>query len=92
MVKKPKTVKEMARMGGLARARAFSKAEIRKWGRMGGRPSKLGARGISRLKTLLESGKSHEKAAKLLGVSVRTVGRAVARLRERGPEKGLGDS
>jgi hypothetical protein len=38
MGKKPMTVVEMASMGGLARAKAHSKAELRAWGKQGGRP------------------------------------------------------
>jgi hypothetical protein len=36
MDEKPMTVTEMARMGGLARAQAYSKAQIRAWGKQGG--------------------------------------------------------
>jgi len=35
------TVKELARLGGLARARKYSKRQIRRWGKLGGRPRKL---------------------------------------------------
>jgi hypothetical protein len=37
MSEKPMTVVEMARMGGVARAKAHSKGELRKWGRRSGR-------------------------------------------------------
>jgi len=40
------TVNEMARMGGGARAKAHSKAELRKWGKLGGRPEKLDPEGV----------------------------------------------
>jgi len=73
------TVTEMARMGGRARAERHSKAEIRRWGRQGGRPSKLDRKTLARLERLLAAGKSQAECARLLGVSVRTVGRAVAR-------------
>jgi len=39
-VKKPVTLEEFARLGGLARARKYSKKPIQKWGKMGGRPRK----------------------------------------------------
>ena len=39
----------MARMGGLARAKAYSKAELRKWGERGGRPAKLDQKSILKL-------------------------------------------
>ena len=79
MGEKPMTVTELARMGGRARAERHSKAEIRRWGRLGGRPSKLDRKALARLQTLLGQGKSQAECARLLGVSVRTVGRAVAR-------------
>ena len=72
------TVSEMARMGGLARAKAHSKAEIRAWGRQGGRPGKLDRNARAQLRKLLGRGKSQAECAALLGVSVRTIGRAVA--------------
>jgi len=37
MSEEPMTVNEMARMGGVARAKVHSKAELRKWGTRGGR-------------------------------------------------------
>lgn len=37
---KATTVKELARLGGLARARKYSKRQIRNWGKLGGRPKK----------------------------------------------------
>jgi len=75
------TVAEMARMGGVARAKAHSKAEIRAWGRHGGRPPVLDPRGVSRLKKMLAEGKSQAECAAILGVSVRTTGRLVARMK-----------
>jgi len=83
MSDKPMTVVEMARMGGIARAKAHSGAEIRAWGRQGGRPGKLDRKAIARLRKLLASGKSQGECAALLGVSVRSVGRHVARMRWR---------
>ena len=65
---------------GLARAKAHSKAQLRKWGKEGGRPAKLDQKALSRLRQLLAGGKSQAECAKILGVSVRTVGRAVATL------------
>jgi hypothetical protein len=81
MSEKPMTVTEMARMGGIARAKAHTKAELRAWGRQGGRPGKLDRKARARLKKLLASGKSQVECATMLGVSVRTVGRLVARMR-----------
>ena len=75
------TVREMASMGGRARAKTYSKAQLRKWGKEGGRPPKVDRKGLARLKGLLAAGKTHAECASLLGVSVRTVGRAVARVK-----------
>ena len=75
------TVAEMARMGGIARAKAHSKAELRAWGKKGGRPGKLDRKALARLRKLVDSGKSQAECASLLGVSARTVGRAVSRMR-----------
>jgi len=71
------TVREMARMGGIARAKAHTKAALRAWGRQGGRPPRFDAKAFARLEALLR-GKSQAECAKVLGVSVRTIGRAVA--------------
>ena len=77
----PMTVIEMARLGGLARARVHSKAELRKWGRRGGRPGKLDRKGLATLKRLLATGTTQAECTAILGVSVRTIGRAVAQMR-----------
>ena len=75
------TIAEMARLGGRARAERHSKAEIRRWGRQGGRPSKLDRKALARLARLLAAGKSQGECAAELGVSIRTVARAVATMR-----------
>ena len=82
MSEKPMTVVEMARMGGIARAKAHSKAELQAWGRQGGRAGKLDRKAVARLLKLLASGKSQAACASTLGVSVRTAGRAIARMRK----------
>jgi hypothetical protein len=74
-------VAEMACMGGIARAKAHSKAELRAWGRRGGRPGKLDRKALARLRKLLASGKSHAECASILTVSVRTIGRTAARIK-----------
>jgi len=81
MREKPTTVVEMARMGGIARAKAHSRAEIRAWGKRGGRPGKLDRKALARLRKLLASGTNQAECAAMLGVSVRTVGRVVARMK-----------
>ncbi len=40
MPKKPTTIQELGRLGGLARARKHSKRKLRQWGQLGGRPKK----------------------------------------------------
>ena len=80
MSEKPMTVAEMARMGGLARAKAYSKAQLRKWGKEGGRPVLLDTKAVARLRMLLRVGKSQAECAKACGVSVRTIGPDVARM------------
>ena len=79
MAKRPKTVEEMARMGGLSRATKYPRKQLRDWAKLGGRPPAL--TDPKRLKDLLRQGKSHEECAQVLGISVRTVGRAVAKLK-----------
>jgi len=81
MREKPMTVVEMARMGGIARAKAHTKAALRAWGRQGGRPPRFNAKAFARLEALLRQGKSQPECAKVLGVSLRTIGRAVARMK-----------
>jgi len=81
LAEKPAKVLEMARMGGFARAKAHSKAEIRTWGKRGGRPGKLDRKALAQLRKLLASGKSQAECGAILGVSVRTIGRAVAWMR-----------
>ena len=78
MRKESMTVTEMARVGGFARAKAHSKAELRAWGKQGGRPAKLDDKAIALLRKLFASGKSQVDCARLLGVSTRTIGRMVA--------------
>jgi hypothetical protein len=75
------TVREMARMGGVARAKAHSKAQLRKWRKEGGRPVSLDRESLTRLEALLHRGRSQAECARMFGVSVRTIGRAVARMR-----------
>ena len=58
-----------------------AKAELRKLGKRGGRASRLGRRAVSRLMRILAEGKSQAECASLFDVSVRTIGRTVARTR-----------
>jgi len=71
----------MASMGGRARAKTYSKAQLRKWGKLGGRPTTLGRKARARLQKLLASGKYQAECAAILGVSVRTIGRLVNRMK-----------
>ena len=81
MGKEPMTVAEMARIGGFARAKTHSKAQLRDWGKQGGRPPKLDQTARARLRKLLASGRSQAEGASILGLSVRTVGRTVAQMK-----------
>src|SRR5215471_10748021 len=81
MGKKPMTVAEMASMGGRARAAKYSHEEISEFAKDAGRPAKLDGRARRRLKQLLAAGRSQAECAAELGVSLRTVRRAVARMR-----------
>jgi hypothetical protein len=65
-------------LGGLARAKAYSKAQLRAWGKQGGRPVSLDRKALAKLERLLGAGKGQAQCAKPLGLSVRTIGRAVA--------------
>ena len=75
------TVREMASMGGRARANTYPKAQLRTWGKQGGRPVSLDRKTLARLGALLRRGKSQAECATILGVSVRTIGRGVARIK-----------
>ena len=75
------TVTEMASMGGRARAAKYSHEEISQFAKDAGRPVKLDGRARRRLKQLLAAGRSQAECGAELGVSSRTVGRAVARMR-----------
>ena len=83
------TVREMASMGGRARAKAYSKAQLRAWGKQGGRPASFGVKAIARLRRLLDAGESQAECATVLGVSVRTIGRVVARIKAASATKTL---
>ena len=83
------TVREMASMGGRARARIYSKAQLRAWGTQGGRPASFGGKAIARLRRLLGSGKSQVECATILGVSIRAIGRVVARIKAASAIKAL---
>ena len=75
------TVAEMGRMGGLARAKAHKKAEIRAWGKQGGRPPRLTAKQGDQMERMLREDRPHGEIARRFGVSLRSVGRVAARLR-----------
>lgn len=77
------TVAQAGRRGGTARAQRHSEDELAMWGKLGGRPRKLGASGLARLMELINAGETQPECAKALGVSVPTIARALARLRTR---------
>ena len=75
------TVSEMAGMGGRARAAKYTPEQLAEFSKNAGRPAKLDGRALRRLRQLLAAGRSQAECAAELGVSLRTVGRAVARMR-----------
>ncbi len=74
------TASEMGKRGAATRAQRYSTEQIRKWGKMGGRPAKLDRGAVARLRKMLATGKSQAQCAEELRVSTRTVGRAIARM------------
>jgi transposase len=81
MSEKPMTVAEMARMGGVARAKQYNKAQLRAWGKKGGRPPRLTPKQREWVVRMLDQGRPHDEIAQRFGVSLRTVGRLVAQER-----------
>ena len=75
------TVAEMASMGGRARAARYTREQLREFARDAGRLAKLDRKGLATLKRLLATGTTQAECAAILGVSARTIGRAVARMR-----------
>jgi hypothetical protein len=78
------TVREMASMGGLARARKYSKRQLRQWAKLAGRKPKLTGKEWTRLFAMLSAGKTQLECAHEFGISTRTIGRAVAKRRAGG--------
>jgi hypothetical protein len=76
------TASKMGHKGGKTRAKRFTKRQISEWGKLGGRPAKIGGDARARLRELLAKGKSQGECAEALGVSTRTIGRIVAQERE----------
>ena len=75
------TVAEMASMRWRARAAKYTREQLRGFAKNAGRPTKLDGRARRRLRQLLAAGRTQTECAAELDVSVRTVGRAVARMR-----------
>jgi len=78
MSEKPITASEMGHRGGTTRANRYSRAQIRAWGKLGGRPPKLDRATLAKLRKMLRRGDSKAEAAKRLGISVRTLDRYLA--------------
>ena len=68
-------------MGGRARAARYTREQLREFARDAGRPAKLDRKGLATLKRLLATGTTQSECTAIMGVSVRTIGRAVARMR-----------
>jgi hypothetical protein len=78
------TASEMGHKGGKARAERFTKRQIADWGKQGGRPPKMDKEALARLRELLAKGMRQTECAQALGVSTRTIGRVLARLKANG--------
>jgi DNA-directed RNA polymerase specialized sigma24 family protein len=70
---------QWAAQGGNARAARYSKRQLRAWSRLGGRPVKLDRQTRANLERQLAKGTSQGEVARMFGISLRTVGRIVAR-------------
>ncbi len=68
-------------MGGRTRAAKYSREQLAEFSKNAGRPVKLDGRAQQKLRRLLGAGRSQAECAAELGVSTRTIGRAVARMR-----------
>ena len=55
--------------------------QLRAWGKHGGRLVALDGKALARLRGLMRAGKSQAECAAMFGVSVRTIGRVVARMK-----------
>jgi hypothetical protein len=84
MGEKPITANEMGRRGGTTRAERYSRAQIRAWGKLGGRPQKLDKAALARLDRMLQGGVRKAEIAKRLEISTRTVTRYVSRIKAQG--------
>jgi len=73
------TVREMASMGGRARAEQYSKRQLRAWAKLAGRKPKLSAQEWEELFAMLKAGKNQDECAREFNISTRTIGRAVAK-------------
>ncbi len=84
MGEKPITANEMGRRGGTTRARRYSKARIRAWGKLGGRPAKLDKAAMGNLRRMLREWVPKGEIAKRLGISTRTVTRYIDKIGRNG--------
>lgn len=76
------TASEMGKRGGTTRAHRYSKEQISKWGKLGGRPPILDRQAMTRVRRMLANAKTQAECAKALGVSSRTIGRVVAGMKK----------
>jgi len=73
------TARDMASMGGRARAEKYSKRQLRAWAKLAGRKPKLSAEEWAELFAMLKAGKTQDECAREFNISTRTIGRAVAK-------------
>ena len=74
---KPITANEMGRRGGTTRAKRYSKAQIRAWGKLGGRPYKLDKSALRKLRRMLRESVPKGEIARKLRISTRTLSRYI---------------
>lgn len=67
--------------GGRARAAKYTPEQLAEFSKNAGRPAKLDGKARRKLQAMLEAGRSQAECAAELGISTRTIGRAVARMR-----------
>jgi DNA invertase Pin-like site-specific DNA recombinase len=80
MREKPITANEMGRRGGTTRAKRYSRAQIRAWGKLGGRPLKLDEAALARLRRMRRERVPKGEIAKRFGISTRSLTRYAGRL------------
>jgi hypothetical protein len=74
----------MGKRGGTTRAKRYGRAQIRAWGKLGGRPHKLDGSALARLSRIIRHKVPKAEIAKRLEISTRTVTSYVSRINAQG--------